>query len=161
MIESVKKAQQETSAALLGRALQLCRAKQVNYSSVLYFIFFFIKFYQLIGICSVCHNQKCFTKPHREYWVTLDKTLLELFMTDLIAHRKYISVAKYISFNVWHQTHLQILFVGVYRFVVKQWCLKATQRRWFARRWSKWTLIFSSWVVVASARSKGIIYVLH
>uniref|UniRef100_A0A0D3BAV6 UspA domain-containing protein n=1 Tax=Brassica oleracea var. oleracea TaxID=109376 RepID=A0A0D3BAV6_BRAOL len=31
MIESVKKAQQETSAALLSRVLQMCRAKQVTY----------------------------------------------------------------------------------------------------------------------------------
>jgi len=31
MIESVKKAQQETSAALLSRALQMCRAKQVRF----------------------------------------------------------------------------------------------------------------------------------
>ncbi|AEE75122.1 Adenine nucleotide alpha hydrolases-like superfamily protein [Arabidopsis thaliana] len=30
MIESVKKAQQETSAALLSRALQMCRAKQIR-----------------------------------------------------------------------------------------------------------------------------------
>uniref|UniRef100_A0A1J3ECH6 Universal stress protein A-like protein n=1 Tax=Noccaea caerulescens TaxID=107243 RepID=A0A1J3ECH6_NOCCA len=30
VIESVKKAQQETSAALLGRALQMCRAKQIR-----------------------------------------------------------------------------------------------------------------------------------
>ncbi|XP_010486865.1 PREDICTED: uncharacterized protein LOC104764950 isoform X3 [Camelina sativa] len=30
MIESVKKAQQETSAALLSRALQICRAKQIR-----------------------------------------------------------------------------------------------------------------------------------
>lgn len=31
MIESVKKAQQEASAALLSRALQMCRAKQVTH----------------------------------------------------------------------------------------------------------------------------------